>query len=144
MLRIQSLVSPFSSTIISHAHPVLFCRRYSVVLSPLCSHQITYHSSSVRTDHKFIPRLIYQKTPLKKGQHFFSASFSSVISARANGQKKQAVFCTSIRKVSASLMGSKMSYQCEQRGSIYNEDFRLYIKEGNGTIVSPMHDIPLK
>jgi len=37
-----------------------------------------------------------------------------------------------------------MSYQNEQRGSLFNEDFRLYLKDSSGAVVSPMHDIPLR
>lgn len=37
-----------------------------------------------------------------------------------------------------------MSYQTEQRGSLYGDDFRMYFKDAAGTVVSPMHDIPLK
>merc|ERR1712213_28738 len=39
---------------------------------------------------------------------------------------------------------SKMSYQTEQRGSLYGDDFRMYFKDTAGNVVSPMHDIPLK
>ena len=35
-------------------------------------------------------------------------------------------------------------YGIIQRGSKYNSDFRTYIKDANGIIVSPFHDIPLK
>ena len=37
-----------------------------------------------------------------------------------------------------------MSYHTEQRGTLYNDDFRLYLKKSSGAIISPMHDIPLK
>ena len=37
-----------------------------------------------------------------------------------------------------------MSYQTEQRESLYSDDFRIYFKNSAGTVVSPMHDIPLK
>ena len=39
---------------------------------------------------------------------------------------------------------SYMSYQTEQRGSLYGDDFRMYFKDSAGNVVSPMHDIPLK
>ena len=35
-------------------------------------------------------------------------------------------------------------YSIVYRGSKYQSTFRTYIKDRNGTIVSPFHDIPLK
>ena len=35
-------------------------------------------------------------------------------------------------------------YGIIQRGSKYHSNFRIYIKDTNGVIVSPFHDIPLK
>ena len=36
------------------------------------------------------------------------------------------------------------TYGIAQRGSIYQHDFRTYITDENGGIVSPFHDIPLR
>merc|ERR1711963_185976 len=35
------------------------------------------------------------------------------------------------------------SYQLVPRGSLYNENFRLYFKNSSNEIISPMHDIPM-
>jgi len=34
-------------------------------------------------------------------------------------------------------------YRVEPRGNLYNDNFRLFFKNGNGEIISPMHDIPM-
>ena len=34
-------------------------------------------------------------------------------------------------------------YRVEPRGSLYNDNFRLFFKNGNGELISPMHDIPM-
>ena len=31
-----------------------------------------------------------------------------------------------------------------QRGSLYNDNFRLFFKNEAGEVISPMHDIPLR
>jgi len=35
-------------------------------------------------------------------------------------------------------------FSTEQRGSLYNDDFRLFFKNAEGSYISPLHDIPLK
>lgn len=37
-----------------------------------------------------------------------------------------------------------MTYVAEQRGSLYADNYRLFIKDETGNVVSPFHDIPLK
>ena len=72
-------------------------------------------------------------------QYVPSASFSNLISARSN------IHIKSLQQVRVSNVTTrKMSYQNEQRGSLFNEDFRLYLKDSSGAVVSPMHDIPLR
>ena len=35
-------------------------------------------------------------------------------------------------------------FSTEQRGSLYNDDFRLFFKNAEGSYISPLHDIPIK
>ena len=44
---------------------------------------------------------------------------------------------------SINLSNFKM-FSTEQRGSLYNDNYRLFFKNAEGTYISPLHDIPLK
>jgi nucleosome-remodeling factor subunit len=35
-------------------------------------------------------------------------------------------------------------FSTEQRGSLFNKDFRLFFKNADGNYISPLHDIPYK
>lgn len=37
----------------------------------------------------------------------------------------------------------KSDYTTEQKGSLYDENYRLYLKNSRGDVISPFHDIPL-
>ena len=39
---------------------------------------------------------------------------------------------------------TELSYTTEQRGCLYDESFRLYIKNDKGSVISPFHDVPLE
>ena len=45
---------------------------------------------------------------------------------------------------SRSCITEKMAPNVIQRGSLYNDTFRLFFKNENGQVISPMHDIPLR
>ena len=46
-----------------------------------------------------------------------------------------------LRKTASSIL--KMPYSTVQRGALYSDSFRLFIKDPLGRLVSPFHDIPL-
>jgi hypothetical protein len=35
-------------------------------------------------------------------------------------------------------------FSTEQRGSLFNDDFRLFFKNADDQYISPLHDIPIK
>ena len=72
-------------------------------------------------------------------QYLPTASFNTLISTRSNIN----VDLLNDTSLSTLTQRRKMSYQSEQRGSLYNDDFRLYFKNDSGVVVSAMHDIPL-
>ncbi|XP_050058404.1 inorganic pyrophosphatase isoform X1 [Aphis gossypii] len=60
------------------------------------------------------------------------------------GFRKISPLCTSTSiRQTISKKYSKMTYQIEERGSPNTIDYKLYIKNENGVVVSPFHDIPL-
>ena len=44
---------------------------------------------------------------------------------------------------SCSTITERMAPNVIQRGSLYNDNFRLFFKNESGQVISPMHDIPL-
>merc|ERR1712004_340441 len=44
---------------------------------------------------------------------------------------------------SCSSITERMAPNVIQRGSLYNDNFRLFFKNESGQVISPMHDIPL-
>lgn len=60
------------------------------------------------------------------------------------GFRKISPLCTSTSiRQTISKKYSQMTYQIEERGSPNTIDYKLYIKNENGVVVSPFHDIPL-
>ena len=139
MLQLYSYIFPFSITHISRAHSLTINRALSAFGSS--------YSRSINISHKLRGQstgagkhLKLHDTSTIRNQ-YVTASFSTLISSRSNIHiksffKDRTSYLTAIRNMS--------SYQCEQRGSLYNDDFRLYMKDSTGAIVSAMHDIPLK
>ena len=50
---------------------------------------------------------------------------------------------THFHPVSAHFLQSRM-FTTEQRGSLYNDNYRLFFKNADGNYISPLHDIPIK
>ena len=135
MPLVYSYNFPFSITRLSSAHNFISNRTFSAFgLSDLTTPKFSHKR---RQQFKGNCRqLKTQDTLVIRNSFEISSSISTLISARSN------VHIKTIRRTNVTL--SKMSYQTEQRGSLYGDDFRMYFKDSNGTIVSPMHDIPLK
>ena len=45
---------------------------------------------------------------------------------------------------SSSGITERMAPNVIQRGSLYNDNFRLFFKNEEGQVISPLHDIPLR
>lgn len=140
MLQLHIYVFPSCITHISRAQSLTINRTLSAFGSSyLRSINFSYKLRGQSTSAS--RRLKLQDTSIIRNQYVPSASFSTVISSRSN------VHIKSIFKDITSYfrtIGNMSSYKTEQRGSLYNDDYRLYIKESTGATVSPMHDIPLK
>ena len=129
---------PFSITRLSSAHNFISNRTFSAFgLSDLTTPKLSHKR---RQQFKGNCRqLKTQDTLVIRNSFETSSSISTLISARSN------VHFKTINNRTANLITiSKMSYQTEQRGSLYGDDFRMYFKDSAGNVVSPMHDIPLK
>ena len=44
----------------------------------------------------------------------------------------------------ATNFGTEFGYTTEQRGSLYDDNYRMYLKNSDGDIISPFHDVPLR
>ena len=131
----HSYILPFSITRLSRAHNLTSHRTFSAFgLSYLTSTGVHLKSRKKKDLKK------YQDTAVLRNQYVPSSTYSTLISTRSNVHIKLLFLDRAINSATQ----SKMSYTNEQRGSLYNDDFRLYFKESSGAIVSPMHDIPLK
>ena len=137
MLQLHSFIFPFSVTCTTRAHWLSISRTLSTFRSSywrlLKRQKFKDHSSCACRSLKL------HETPIIRNQHAPS-SCSAVISSRSN------IHISQIFKNRPSYLTTRrnMSYSSEQRGSLYNDDYRLYIKDSNGAIISAMHDIPLK
>ena len=141
MPLLHSYILPFSITRLSRAHNLTSYRTFSAFgLSYLTSTGV-HHKLRKKKDYSDCSNLKVRDTLLIKNQFVPSSTYSTLISTRSNVHFK---LLFQDRAIISSGIQSKMSYTNEQRGSLYNDDFRLYFKESSGAIVSPMHDIPLK
>ena len=138
MPLLHSYSFPFSITRLSSAHNFISNRTFSTFgLSDLT---IPKFSHKRRQQFKGNYRqLKTQDTLVIRNSFEISSSISTLISARSNVHLK-----TINNRTANLIIISKMSYQTEQRGSLYSDDFRMYFKDSAGNVVSPMHDIPLK
>ena len=138
MPLLHSYILPFSITRLSRAHNFISTRTFSAFgLSDL-----TTLKSSHKRRQRFngnCRQLKSEDTLVIRNRFVTSSSFSTLISARSNVHLK-----TVQNRIASLITIIKMSYQTEQRGSLYGDDFRMYFKDAAGTVVSPMHDIPLK
>ena len=138
----RSYILPFSITRLSRAHNLTSNRTFSAFgLSCLTSTGV-HNKSRKKKDYTDCSNLKkYQDTAVIRKHYVPSSTYSTLISTRSNVHFKLLFQDRAINSATQ----SKMSYTNEQRGSLYNDDFRLYFKEeSSGGIVSPMHDIPLK
>ena len=137
MPLVYSYNFPFSITRLSRAHNFISTRTFSA----FGSSDLTTLKSSHKRRQRFngnCRQLKSEDTLVIRNRFVTSSSFSTLISARSNVH-------LNISHNSALNLGTiKMSYSTEQRGSLYSDDFRMYFKDSSGTVVSPMHDIPLK
>ena len=142
MPLVYSYNFPFSITRLSRAHNLITNRTFSAFGFSYLTSTNVHHKSRKKKDYKDFSNLKkYQDTTANKNQYVPSCTYSTLISTRSNVHFKSLF---QDRGIIVSGIQSKMSYTNEQRGSLYNDDFRLYFKESSGAIVSPMHDIPLK
>ena len=140
MLQLQSYIFPFSGTLISRAHTFMFRRSLSAFSSS------TLKSFSISSEVKIIKSAsnkhsVFQGSLIIGYHNIISASFSTLISLGLNGHINSSFQGSTTYRI---LSNNMSSYQTEQRGSLYSDDFRLYIKDSTGAIVSAFHDIPLK
>ena len=131
----HSNIFSFSITRLSRAHKSTSIK----AISTFGSSYSTSHPIRQRPRGKFScdrKKLLKLQDTSIGNQYLPTASFNTLISTRSNLLNDTSLSTLTQRR--------KMSYQSEQRGSLYNDDFRLYFKNDSGVVVSAMHDIPLK
>ena len=137
----RAIFFPFQSHWILACTPTFMFHRSLSILGSynLRSFSISSEANVIKTAVK--NRLAPEEALLSRHYCIASAAFSTLISLRSNVHNNSSSIGSSAYRISSTNMSS---YQTEQRGSLYNDDFRLYIKDSDGKVVSAFHDIPLK
>lgn len=91
----------------------------------------------IRADFKAAGAAKMQLLSLRKVLEFATRTSPAVVKSRL-----------SVTRLSPCYIGSNVmaasTYSAVPRGSLYNDNFRLFFKNAEGQVVSPMHDIPLR